>query len=125
MRVTVFPLDSAVPWTVHIWTRWGCFVLQPPVRGHPFCVYLSPNATPWAATWLVGGRKGITRNDRRMIRVRRTLWGHGYDAERLDPQILDAAIRACEQRSDGSRAALLSILDHRADWLREAKPASE
>lgn len=79
--------------------------------------YLSPNCTPWAATFLVGSRTDIGRRDRRMIAVRRALWGHGYDSERLDPQILDRAILAVEGRDSAAAAQLGRIIDERASWV--------
>lgn len=68
--------------------RWGyvCFKLPTYVFGRwwPAYFYLSPNATPWASTLLVG--KEYSKAEKVLARIRKTLWGHGYSTEEFDPQ---------------------------------------
>jgi hypothetical protein len=72
--------------------RWGYVCFKPPTRvwgrWWPAYFYLSPNATPWAATLLIG--REYSRAEKRMARVRRALWGHGYSTERHNPQRLSS-----------------------------------
>jgi hypothetical protein len=41
--------------------------------------YISPNATPWASTFLLG--KGATKDDKVAALRRWILWGHNYDCQ--------------------------------------------
>ena len=86
--IVFHPFDSAMRGALQVSTRWGYLCLGWPRLGvrkssglycRPAYVYLSPNATPWAATFLAGG--DWSTSDRRMVRVRRALWGHGYDPD--------------------------------------------
>lgn len=119
--LTVFAFDTAMHGAFNVHTRWGYLCIAVPWFGlgwrteWPTYAYLSPNATPWAATWLIGKGAELTREDRRMVRVRRALWGHGYDCTRLDPQILDRAVWAAESRTPSAVRSLGRIVDERAD----------
>lgn len=98
-RVTVYPLRSAMHGAVTIWTRrWGYVCFRPPTRsrGHwwPAYFYLSPNATPWAATLLWG--REYSKYAKAYARVRRILWGHGYSTDEHDPQSLTHALTVLE-----------------------------
>ncbi|MEE8729756.1 MAG: hypothetical protein SOI28_05715 [Rahnella inusitata] len=58
-RVTIFG-DNAMHWAVNIRTkRWGYICFRLPFRSHrrwwPLYFYCSPNGTPWAATFKIGG----------------------------------------------------------------------
>lgn len=123
-RITLYAFDTAMHGAIEIWTpRWGCLCLAWPRLGRQgtsfrACAYLSPNATPWAATWMIGGDEG--RHDRRMVRVRRALWGHGYDTEKLDPQVLDRAMAVVEYREQWTLRELVQIVDERRDWVATA-----
>jgi hypothetical protein len=44
----------------------------------PWYFYVSPNATPWAATFAVG--PGVDRDDKEKAKVRRMRLGHNFDA---------------------------------------------
>lgn len=74
---------------LNVWTRrWGWICFHPPVPRFllgmraPWYLYISPNATPWAATWGVG--PGIDRESRSGMRWRRENLGHGFDSDLLD-----------------------------------------
>lgn len=82
---------------LNLWTRrWGYVCVKPRTRAFglwwPAYFYLSPNATPWAATLLLGREYG--RSEKMMARVRWALWGHGYDVEEIesDPQRVAAYV---------------------------------
>lgn len=77
---------NAMHWGVTYWTkRWGyiCFRLPLTCFGcwWPLYFYLSPNATPWASTFYVGGRGHQGRYNRALAKRRRTVFGHGFDTE--------------------------------------------
>jgi hypothetical protein len=92
--MTTYAFETAMHGAVNIETRWGSLCFAWPRLGGlhrwPAYAYLSPNATPWAATWAIGGE--WTAQERRLIAVRRALWGHGYDVTKHDPRLLDAAV---------------------------------
>jgi hypothetical protein len=118
---TVYAFDTAMHGAVNVRTRrWGTICLAWPrlggVRGFAAYAYLSPNATPWAATLLWG--REFTGDERRMAQVRRHLWGHGYDSERLDPQMLDRAVWAVNERDDDALARFVALFRDRAEWVR-------
>ena len=98
-RVVVYPLRCAMHGAINIWTeRWGWVCLKPPTRVFktwwPGYFYLSPNATPWAATLMLGaGDSFLGREERHAIRWRRETWGHGYDLDEHDPQADDVPPR--------------------------------
>ena len=82
-RVTVYG-ENAMHWGVTIWTRrWGylCFRLPLPSMGRwwPLYFYASPNATPWAATLMLGRR--FSRDEHRQARERRRAFGHGFNVD--------------------------------------------
>lgn len=96
-RITVYPLESAMHGAIEIWTkRYGyiCFKLPTYVWGRwwPWYFYVSPNATPWGATLIVG--PAYTASEKRMATIRRVLWGHGYDTENRNPQDIDHYTRS-------------------------------
>ncbi len=82
--VTVYG-KNAMHWAMNIHTRYGYLCLHPTVKlwgqWWPWYAYLSPNATPWAATWGVG--PGLDE-PRRNIQWRREALGHGFAANDLD-----------------------------------------
>lgn len=90
--VTLYSLRCAMHGAVNIDTRWGYLCLKPPTKAWgkwwPWYVYLSPNATPWGATFIVGPE--YSRTEKKLSRLRRALWGHGYDPDAHDPQELSA-----------------------------------
>lgn len=78
--ITIFG-ENAMHWGVTISTiRWGYICFRLPFRCFgrwwPLYFYLSPNATPWAATFVLGSR--FTEIDKIMARIRRTLFGHNF-----------------------------------------------
>ncbi|MGE5422736.1 MAG: hypothetical protein ACM3QW_05710 [Ignavibacteriales bacterium] len=79
-NLTVFGAN-AMRWGCHYWTKkWGyiCFRLPLPYNGVwcPLYFYISPNATPWAATFMLG-RKHNSR-DWALSRIRRIKFGHNF-----------------------------------------------
>jgi hypothetical protein len=127
-KVTIYAFGTAMHGAVNVRTRrWGVLCFAWPALGGmerfaPY-VYLSPNATPWASTFVIGKGAELDRRERRMVAVRRALWGHGYDCTRLDPQVLDRAVWAAEDRSPEAVASLDHIVRDRASWLAEEASA--
>jgi len=73
---------NAMHWAVNIYTkRWGyiCFRLPFPCFGKWWSLYfyISPNATPWAATFYIGK----DRSNRALAPLRRYWFGHNFDTE--------------------------------------------
>lgn len=98
-RLTIYSFNSAMHGAVNFWTRrWGYICFKPPTLSHgrwwSAYFYLSPNATPWAATLLRG--REYSRGEKMMARVRKALWGHGYSTEDHNPQMLSDYYRAIE-----------------------------
>lgn len=94
LGVSIYPLRSAMHGAVNVWTRrWGYVCFKPPTRAFgawwPWYFYLSPNATPWALTLLLGARF-TSSAERQAARDRGRAWGHNYDLEVHDPQAPDA-----------------------------------
>lgn len=84
-RITIYGRNS-MHWAVNIRTkRFGyiCFRLPFTCFGKwfPLYFYFSPNATPWAATFMIG--KAYDREDWALSRIRRIKLGHNfkYDSE--------------------------------------------
>lgn len=80
--VTIYGLN-AMQWGVSIRTKKGfirfrlplpCFFTFPPLY-----FYISPNGTPWAATYIIGGGKRLKR-DRILAPLRRYRFGLHFDA---------------------------------------------
>jgi hypothetical protein len=76
---------NAMHWGVSFHTKkWGyiCFRLPLPCFGkfYPLYFYLSPNATPWAATLLIGGGKE-NKKDRMLSGLRKYYLGHNFHCE--------------------------------------------
>jgi len=76
---------NAMHWGVTISTRrWGyvCFRLPLPCFGKwwPLYFYASPNATPWASTYSVGGGHSKLASLERSLQAesRRRAFGHGF-----------------------------------------------
>jgi hypothetical protein len=80
--ITIFGIN-AMRWAVNISTRRGhiCFRLPLPCFGRfpPLYFYISPNGTPWAATFMLGGGKDYKR-DRVLAPLRRYRLGLYFDA---------------------------------------------
>lgn len=96
-RITIYGAN-AMNWAVNISTRWGwlCFTLPVPARLRTnargerirdWYIYLSPNATPWAATFYMGPN----RSERIRARIRKLNFGHGFstDARRQELRLLN------------------------------------
>jgi hypothetical protein len=82
-NITVFG-RNAMHWGVNIHTKkYGYICFRLPFlcfsRWWPLYLYFSPNATPWAATFMIGG--GKYNDDRKLAPVRRQLLGHNFDSE--------------------------------------------
>ena len=63
--------DNAMHWAWQLKTPWGYLCFRPTTGGGnwPWYLYLSPNATPWAATRGMG--PGFRRDDRQAMLLRR------------------------------------------------------
>jgi hypothetical protein len=63
--------------------RWGYICFHPPIKCFgkwwPWYFYLSPNATPWAATFAVG--PGLYNTDRYLAKIYCELFGHNFDTD--------------------------------------------
>lgn len=86
-RVTLYGAN-AMHWAINISTqRWGYICFHPPTRTFggrwPWYFYLSPNATPWGATFAIG--PDVTVDEKRAATWRRKHWGHGYSTAVFNP----------------------------------------
>lgn len=93
--LTAYSFRSAMHGAWNVSTRrYGYVCFKPPTyvfgKWWPWYFYLSPNATPWGATLIVG--REYDRGEKRMARLRRVLWGHGYDTGKHDPQAVHAYV---------------------------------
>jgi len=81
-HVNIGPLtiygDNAMHWAWQLSTRRGYLCARPPTRGRGWYVYLSPNATPWAARWGFG--PGIDAGDKAAMAARRAGACHCADS---------------------------------------------
>lgn len=85
-RFTIYG-RNAMHWGVNIYTkRWGyvCFRLPFTCFGKwwPLYFYVSPNATPWASTFMIG--RGHDNDSARRARARRAAFGHNFNTEAND-----------------------------------------
>ena len=86
-RIVIYG-DNAMHWGVTIWTkRWGYICFRLPFRSHkhwwPLYFWCSPNATPWAATFMLGKKEDI--RDWLLAPIRRYRFGHNFDTtEHMD-----------------------------------------
>ncbi len=80
-KITIYGFNAM--WLmVQIYTRrWGYICFRPP-NFHPihgWCFYCSPNGTPWAATFMLGGR--FDKREKERSRERRLSFGHNFDVD--------------------------------------------
>lgn len=80
-RLTVYG-RNAMHWSVQLYTKkfgYICFRLPLPCFGKwwPLYFYCSPNATPWAATFMLGRKE--SPKDWIQARMRYHLLGHNFD----------------------------------------------
>ena len=140
-RLTIYPRESAMHGAINIRTRrWGYVCIGLPMyscgRWWPWFFYLSPNATPWAATLIVG--PAHWRTEKMLARLRRVLWGHGYSTEDHNPQDAMAYSDVYEGHLPGSYADMLFAriikgaenltpdqMRQMADYLRELAALEE
>jgi hypothetical protein len=88
-RITIFGAN-AMRWSVQIRTKkWGyiCFTLpvlarimtrKDGTRWLHWYLYLSPNGTPWAATYYIGHDS----SERIRAKIRKINFGHGFNSEK-------------------------------------------
>jgi hypothetical protein len=80
-RLTVYGWNAMHVAVNYRTRRWGYICFHPPLywcgRWWPWYFYLSPNATPWAATFALGPE--FSTEDRRKANTRRRRFGHGFD----------------------------------------------
>jgi len=79
--VTIYG-DNAMHWGVNISSKkFGHICFRLPFFSHrawwPLYFYCSPNATPWAATFMIGKKYG--GRDYRLVPIRRKKLGHNFD----------------------------------------------
>lgn len=85
--VTVYGAN-AMCWAVNIKTPYGylCFTLPSIARKrakmHHY-IYLSPNGTPWAATWY----RGSDKNEVIRAKIRHLNFGHGFSTDKLKQEL--------------------------------------
>lgn len=82
-RLTIYG-DNAMHWGVQFWTkRWGYICFRLPFRScggwWPLYFYCSPNATPWAATFMLGRKHDP--HDWALARIRRSCFGHNFNTD--------------------------------------------
>ena len=97
LGINFSPIRCAMHGGMDIKTRrWGYVCFKPPTRAFgrwwPAHFYLSPNATPWGATLLIGSE--FCPYEKKLARLRRTLWGHGYDLNKHDPQAVESYVES-------------------------------
>jgi len=82
--VTIYG-HNAMHWAINIRTKRYGSVCFRPTTITPFgdrwqwYFYVSPNGTPWAATFAVG--PGLSREDKFMAHIRRYLFGHNFNTD--------------------------------------------
>lgn len=80
---------NAMHWGCHIYTKkygYICFRLPLFDEGwHELYLYFSPNATPWAATFMLG-RKKSRRDDWVKSRIRYSCFGHNFNMDEYDEE---------------------------------------
>lgn len=103
-----FDKDTAMKGALNVTTPWGIFCVRGTAKWY---LYLSPNGTPWASTFAAG--PGVNREAKARAKVRRALWGHGYDCSANDPQILDHALDAVAGRDSHSVGEFERIVEER------------
>jgi hypothetical protein len=81
-KLTIYG-HNAMHWGITYYTKkWGyvCFRLPIPCYGwKPLYLYTSPNATPWAATFMLG--KKSEPRDWALARVRKMRFGHNFNTD--------------------------------------------
>lgn len=82
-NLTIFGAN-AMHWGCHFWTKkYGYICFRLPFRCYgrwwPMYLYFSPNATPWASTFMLGARHDA--HDWATSRMRRIRLGHNWDTE--------------------------------------------
>ncbi len=87
--VHFYPRQCAMYGAIEFETRrWGYITILPPIYAlgcwRPWGICVSPNATPWAATFLAG--PAHYEHEKREAAERRRRWGHGYSTSEHDPQ---------------------------------------
>lgn len=85
-RLTIYG-NNAMHWGIDFWTKkYGFICFRLPLKScgvwYPLYLYCSPNATPWAATFMLG-RKAYP-DDWVKSRIRRSCFGHNFDLEELN-----------------------------------------
>lgn len=86
--------------------RWGYVCFHPTIRCFgrwwPWYFYLSPNATPWAATFAIG--PGVDANNKQKAPIRKHLFGHGFDTEAHRDLLYDLNYNYTEAHSSPMQA---------------------
>jgi len=80
-RVTVFG-QNAMHWSVSIYgTKWGSIHIDLPtpsrlIGKRGWCIYASPNGTPWACTWYIGN---ADKHESLRAKIRLSQFGHNFN----------------------------------------------
>lgn len=82
-NLTIFG-RNAMHFGITFWTKkYGYICFRLPLfcygRWHPLYLYFSPNATPWASTFMLGRKHD--RQDWTLARLRRYRLGHNFDTD--------------------------------------------
>lgn len=89
-------------WAINLHTkRWGYVCFRLPFRCFsgwwPLYFYVSPNATPWAATFMLG--KEVRQEGKTCVRRRRWELGHNFPVNNTDYYIKLLRINGHSERS--------------------------
>jgi hypothetical protein len=87
-RLTIYG-KNAMNWTVNFSTKkWGyiCFTLPFRSNWKRMYFYLSPNGTPWAATYYRGNN---SVSEKRYAKIRKKIFGHGFDSNKYHDELYD------------------------------------
>ena len=87
-RLTIYG-RNAMHWGCHFYTKkygYICWRLPLPCFGHwfPLYLYFSPNATPWAATFMLG--KKHRESDWVRARIRYLVLGHNFKGDEYNKE---------------------------------------
>lgn len=98
--VTLFG-ENAMHWSLNIYnTKWGHIHIDLPTWSRltgkrTWCMFASPNGTPWAATWYIGT---TNHRDGTRARIRRQVLGHNF---KVNDDETYAKMRALNENIDG------------------------
>ena len=94
VRIHAHDVDTAMHGALNVWTPWtGAICWHPSTAPWgdewPWYFYVSPNSTPWAATFAIG--RGLDLAEKLAARMRRARLGLVYDVEALSYEEINNA----------------------------------